>query len=52
MMNEVEKHLKKFASENEVLCPHLKCKAASLVLPVIMAFKNHTSKVHKSSLHV
>lgn len=38
--------------DNEVLCPHPKCKAVNLVLPSVMAFKNHTAKVHKIFLRV
>jgi len=45
MMNEAEKHLKKYAPEDEV--PHPQCKAAGLVLPSVMGFKNHTATVHK-----
>jgi len=47
MMNEVEKHLKKYAPQDGVPCPHPQCKAAGLVLPSAMAFKNHTATVHK-----
>ncbi len=47
MMNEVEKHLKKYAPKDEVPCPHRQCKAAGLVLPSVMGFKNHTATVHK-----
>jgi len=47
MMNEVEKHLKRFAPEDQVPCPHPQCKAAGLILPTVMAFKNHTATVHK-----
>ncbi len=32
MMNEVEKHLKRFAPGDEVPCPHPQCKATGLVL--------------------
>ena len=47
MMNEVEKHLIKYAPEDQILCPHLQCKAAGLVLPSVMGFKNHMATVHK-----
>ena len=47
MMNEVEKHLKTFASGDQVPCPHPSCKAAGLVLPSVMVFKNHTATVHE-----
>lgn len=47
MMNEVGKHLTRFAPEDQVPCPHPICKAAGLVLPSVMAFKNHTAMVHK-----
>lgn len=50
MMNEVDKHLKSFTAEDEVPCPHPTCKAAGLVLPSVMVFKNHTATVHKISL--
>ena len=47
MMNEVEKHLKRFAPANEVPCPHPQCKATGLILPEVMTFKNHTATVHE-----
>ena len=49
---EVEKHLKKFAPDDEVLCPHPKYKAANLVLLNVMTFKNHTAKVRRIFLRV
>lgn len=45
-MDEVEKHLKKFAPNDKVLCPDPYCKAAQLILPSIMAFKSHTAKTN------
>jgi len=39
-MNEAEKHLKEYAPEDEVPYPHPQCKAAGLVLPSVMGFKN------------
>ncbi len=50
MMNEVGKHLKNFAADDQVPCPHPRCKEAKLILPSVMAFKNHTAKVHKIAL--
>lgn len=50
MMNEVEKHLKKFAQDDKISCSHLKCKAVKLILFNVMTFKSHTAKVHKISL--
>jgi len=47
MMNEVAKHLKKYAPEDEVPCLHPQCRAAGLFLSSVMAFKNHTATVHK-----
>ena len=47
MMNEVAKHLKKYAPTDKVPCPHPHCRAAELVLPSVMAFKNHTATVHE-----
>jgi len=47
MLDEVGKHLKTFAPDDKVPCPHPRCKAAKLVLPNVMTFKNHTAKVHK-----
>ncbi len=47
MMNEVERHLKPFASDDPIPCPHPRCKASELVLPHVMALKNHTATVHK-----
>lgn len=51
IMNEIEKHLKKFASEDQVSCSHSQCKAVKLILLTVMAFKNHTATVHKVFLH-
>lgn len=51
MMDEVERHLKTFASDDPIPCPHPKCKANRLVLPDVRVFKSHTAKVHKISLH-
>ena len=47
MMNEVEKHLRKYSSQDLVPCPHPQCKATKLVLPGLMVFNNHTARVHK-----
>ena len=47
MMNEVGKHLERFAPEDQVPYPHPQCKAAGLVLPTVMDPKNHTATVHK-----
>lgn len=52
MMDEVERHLKRTAPDDLVLCPHPTCRAAGLVLPGITNFKNHTATVHKISLRV
>ncbi len=46
-MNEVGRHLKNFAPEDPVPCPHPQCKVAGLVLSSVMHFKNHTATVHK-----
>ena len=50
MMNEVERHLKRFASDDPIPCPHPRCTVSELVLPHLMAFKNHTAMVHKIML--
>ena len=50
MMNEVGKHLKHFAPEDPVPCPHPQCKGARLVLSSVMRFKNHAARVHKICL--
>ena len=47
MMNEVGRHLRRFAPEDQVPCPHPRCKAVGLGLPSVMAFKNHIVTVHK-----
>ena len=52
MMDEVDKHLRKFAPHDEVPCPHPMCKSAAVVLPSVMAFKAHTATVHKIFLRV
>ncbi len=49
-MNEVAKHLTPFIHDDSIPCPYPTCKAAELVLPGVMAFKNHTATVHKISL--
>ena len=50
MMNEVERHLKRFASDDPISCPHPRCMVSETVLPHVMAFKNHTAMVHKIML--
>jgi len=47
MINEVRKHLERFAPKNQVLYSHSQCKAAELILPNVMAFKNYIAIVHK-----
>ena len=47
MMNEAGKHLKKYAPEDRVPCPHPQCE---VVLPSVTGFKNHTARVHQISL--
>lgn len=47
MMNEAERHLKRVASDDPIPCPHPSCTASELVLPHVMAFKNHTAMVYK-----
>lgn len=47
MMSEVNRHLKRFAPEDHVPCPHPQYKAAGLVLPTVILFKNHTTTVHQ-----
>jgi len=50
MMNEAGKHLERFAPKDQVPCPHPQCRAAGLVLPSVINFKNHTEIVHKIRL--
>lgn len=51
MMEHVqEAHLRKYASNDEINCEHPTCKANSLTLPSVMAFKRHTAKVHQINL--
>ena len=52
MMNEVERHLKRFVSADEVSCSHSQCKTTRLILSEIMTFKNHTATMHKIFLRV
>lgn len=52
MMDEVERHLKRFAPSDPIMCPHPTCRAAGLVLPGVTSFKNHTATVHKIFLRV
>ena len=47
MVNEVERYLTRFTHNDSILCPHPTCKAAELVLSGVMAFKNHTARLHK-----
>ena len=47
MLNEIEKHLKTFASDDKISCLHSRCKTVKLILSNVMTFKNHTAKVHK-----
>jgi len=51
MMKHVQKaHLRKYASNDEINCEHSTCKANSLTLPSVMAFKRHIVKVHQINL--
>ena len=52
MMNEVEKHLKRFILDKKILCFYLIYKVINLILLSVMAFKNHIAKVHKIFLRV
>ena len=52
MMDEVERHLKRFALNDPIMCPHPTCRATGLVLSGVTNFKNHTAKVHKIFLRV
>ncbi len=47
MLNEIEKHLKTFTSDDKISCLHSRCKTVKLILSNVMTFKNHTAKVHK-----
>lgn len=47
MMNEVERHLKRFALDNPIPCLHPQCTASKLVFPHVTVFKNYTAMVHK-----
>ncbi len=47
MINKAKKHLERFAPIDEVPCPHPQCKTVGLVLPNVIAFKNHTATEHK-----
>ena len=47
MMDEADKHLRKYAPNDKVPCPHPMCKSAAVVLPGVMALKAHTARVHK-----
>lgn len=47
MMNEAERHLKRFLPAAKVPCPHPQCKAAGLILSSVVHFKNHAATVHK-----
>ena len=50
MIDTVKRHLKGFALNDLILHPHPRCKATELVLPYVIAFKNHTAIVHKIKL--
>ena len=47
IINEIEKHLERFAPEDKIRCPHPQCKTTDLVLPSIGVFKNHTARIYK-----
>ena len=47
IINETERYLKRFVPKNQILCPHLQCRAAELILPSIIAFKNYTAILHR-----
>lgn len=52
VMDEVERHLNRFVPGHTIPRPHPTCKAAGLVLPGVMVFKNRTATVHKIFLRV
>lgn len=45
MVDEVERHLERLATGDPIMCPHPTCKAAGLVLPGAMAFKNSKTNI-------
>ena len=47
MMDEADKHLRKFGLNDKVPCPHPTCKSSAVILSNITDFKAHTAKVHK-----
>ncbi|KAI4191972.1 MAG: hypothetical protein LQ350_008714 [Teloschistes chrysophthalmus] len=47
MMDEVEKHLRKYAPQDILPCPHPQCQAVELTLPNTVTFKNHAAKEHR-----
>lgn len=51
-MDEVKRHLNRFAPGDPIPCPHPMCKAAGLVLQGVMKFKNHVATEHKIFLRV
>lgn len=50
MMNEIEKHLQNFASNDLILCFHFQCMINELMFSHVMTFKNHIATVHKIML--
>ncbi|KAL9121382.1 MAG: hypothetical protein Q9187_002066 [Circinaria calcarea] len=53
MMDHVEDaHLSSYAPRDEVPCKHPQCALSKVILPGVMAFKNHTASVHKVLLRV
>ena len=50
MMNEVERHLSIYSSNDQVPCPHPKCRQEGLVLQNVEVFKSHTVLVHEIKL--
>ena len=47
MMDETNKHLRMFAPNDKIPCPHPMCRSAEMILLSVMTFKAHTAKVHK-----
>lgn len=47
MMNETNKHLKKFAFNDKISCSHSTCKSFALILSSIKDFKTHIAKIHR-----
>lgn len=47
IINEIERHLKNFVSNDSISCFHFRCTISNSVFSHVTTFKNHIVKMHK-----